>query len=406
MKVLFTSPILEQPAAGGPQLRIQTSIQALARVCELHVATSAEQAVDPKGPTRAFFEPLAKGFLLLPGAHHRLPSGRVLRRLHGMLRYWYDRKARRDADALVAYVDRHAIDVLWFGFGNVSHALMRRVHALRPKLRIVCDTDSVWSRYVLRELPYTRGRRKLQVWWAGRRKIAEERDWVRFCDVTTAVSEVDAEYYRSLAPEPSRIRLFSNVIDLASYPESVAPPAGFHAPCVYLAGSFSGPHSPMSVAARWMLEEIYPKVREKVPGVHFYLVGRNSDAEFGRFASEHVTVTGRLDSVLPYLLNANIALVPLQFESGTRFKILEAGACRVPLVSTTLGAEGIPVRDGEHILLADTPEAFADAIVRLLSDPETARKLAANCRSLVEKHYSVESLSEEALQILDALKHG
>ena len=405
MKVLFTSPILEQPAAGGPQLRIQTSIQALSRVCELHLATSAEQAVDPKGATRVFFEPLAKGFLLLPGAGYKLPSGRILRRLHGMIRTWYDRKAIRDAEALVAYVDRHAIDVLWCGYGNISHAMMRKVRALRPDLKIVCDTDSVWSRYVLRELPYIKGRRKLQVWMKGRRKIAEERDWVRFCNVTTAVSEVDAEYYRSLAPDPSRIRLFSNVIDLASYPKSAPAPAGFRKPCLYLAGSFGGPHSPMSVAARWMLEDIFPKVRERVPGVHFYVVGRNSDAEFGRFAGPDVTVTGRLDSVLPYLLNADVALVPLQFESGTRFKILEAGACRIPLVSTTLGAEGIPVKDGEHILLADTSEEFADAIVRLLNDPEYARKLAENCRKLVEKHYSVESLSGEALQILGTLNN-
>jgi glycosyltransferase involved in cell wall biosynthesis len=108
---------------------------------------------------------------------------------------------------------------------------------------------------------------------------------------------------------------------------------------------------------------------------------------------------------LPYLCNTDVALVPLKFESGTRFKILEAGACKVPLVSTTLGAEGIPVIDGEHILIADEPEDFAKAIVRLLDDKELARKLAVNCNDLVNKNFSVESLAAEAKKILGYLNH-
>jgi glycosyltransferase involved in cell wall biosynthesis len=93
-------------------------------------------------------------------------------------------------------------------------------------------------------------------------------------------------------------------------------------------------------------------------------------------------------------------LVPLHFESGTRFKILEAGACGIPLVSTTLGAEGIPVVDGRDILLADEPAKFASAILRLLDDKSLAARLAANCRQLVQQQFSVARLSENAREIL------
>jgi glycosyltransferase involved in cell wall biosynthesis len=93
----------------------------------------------------------------------------------------------------------------------------------------------------------------------------------------------------------------------------------------------------------------------------------------------------------------------LKFESGTRFKILEAGACKVPLVSTTLGAEGIPVVDGKHVLIADEPNSFADAIVRLLEDKSLANKLAKNCQDLVKEQYSVETLLLEAKSILEYL---
>jgi glycosyltransferase involved in cell wall biosynthesis len=121
--------------------------------------------------------------------------------------------------------------------------------------------------------------------------------------------------------------------------------------------------------------------------------------------SPNVTVTGRLESVLPYLCNTDVALVPLKFESGTRFKILEAGACKVPLVSTTLGAEGIPVVDGEHILIADDPMSFADAIIRLLENRSLANRLAVNCQDLVKEKYSVETLLLEAKRILGYLEH-
>jgi len=118
-----------------------------------------------------------------------------------------------------------------------------------------------------------------------------------------------------------------------------------------------------------------------------------------------ITVTGKLPSVLSYLSHVDVALVPLKFESGTRFKILEAGACKIPLVSTTLGAEGIPVIDGEHILIADEFETFANAIIKLLNNKEFANRLALNCHNLVNEHFSVDFLAGEAKRILEYLNH-
>ena len=271
----------------------------------------------------------------------------------------------------------------------------------------MCDTDSVWSRFILRELPYTSStHRRVAIERRGRKKEAEERAWVRLCDVTTAVSEIDAEYYRSISSEPERIRLFSNVIDLASYRDIPPPPAELKRPCMFLAGTFGHYNSPMDTAARWVLEEVLPLVQAQVPDVHFYIVGRGSDRMLGHAAGPSVTVTGKLPSVLPYLCHADVSLVPLKFESGTRFKILEAGACKIPLVSTTLGAEGIPVIDGEHILIADEPEDFANAIVRLLNEKDFANRLALNCHKLVNMHFCVESLTVEAKRILEYLDHA
>lgn len=406
MRILFTTPILEHPAAGGPQLRIENSIKALSAVCDLDILNRSTDTPDALKVTGDYFKPFCNEYCVLPAQHHT--NSRFLRYLYfpeKIINRLFDTRLRKHAKILLEHVDRRKIEVLWFGYGNISYPLIRLIKTKRPELKVVCDTDSIWSRFVLREAPYATGIRKFRILQSGRKKVAEERAWVNLCDVTTAVSEVDAEYYRSLAVDPGRIHVFSNVIDVQSYKSAPPPPPNFKKPSIYLAGSFGYYNSPMDTAARWMLKEIFPRVLQKYPDLHFYIVGRNSELGFGHFNGPNITVTGRLDSVLPYLCNADVALVPLMFESGTRFKILEAGACKIPLVSTKLGAEGIPVVDGGDILIADEPEKFADAITKILGDKNLADRLAQNCFRLVTERYSIEALAAEAKHILEYLDH-
>lgn len=406
MRVLYTSPVLEHPATGGPQLRVENSIKALSTKCELDVLSRSQAPLDVRARTAEFVRPYCREFLGAARLQGRTLGRRVQRRLRSVLRDPFGADAREDARQILDQVDRRGIGVIWFGYGNISFPLIRRIRALRPGLKLVCDTDSVWSRFVLRELPYASGLRKLGIYRAGKSKEREERAWVELCDVTTAVSEVDAEYYRELTPHKARVHLFPNVIDVDRYSVSPVKPAGFRSPSIYLAGTFGNPHGPMDTACRWMLEEVMPRLLRRIPDLHFYIVGNHSDRSFGHLNGPNITATGRLDSVLPYLCHSDVALVPLHFESGTRFKILEAGACSVPLVSTTLGAEGIPVVDGRDILIADQPEAFAGAILKLLEDKPFASRLAANCRTLVREEFGLERLARDADAILSYLQRA
>jgi glycosyltransferase involved in cell wall biosynthesis len=405
MKVLYTSPVMEHPAAGGPQLRVENSVKALSRVAELHLLSRDPGAGEIRERSADFFRRCGRSFALAPRLEHAEPSTRLARRIVRAGRRLLDSDAREDARAVLELVDRNGIEVVWCGYGNISFPMMRRIKALRPQLPVVCDTDSVWSRFVLRELPYAQGPRKRRIARAGRAKQREERAWVEMCDVTTAVSDVDAEYYRGIAGDPGRVHVFPNVIDVDTYRSPPPKPDGFRSPCIYLAGTFGYFHSPMDTAARWVLEKVLPILLRTRPDLHFYLVGNNSDKGFGHLNGRNFTATGRLESVLPYLCHADVALVPLQFESGTRFKILEAGACRTPLVSTTLGAEGLPVEDGRHLLIADEPEAFAKAINRLLDDRSLAAALARNCHRLVCERFAVQALMRDAERILGAIAH-
>ena len=406
MKVLFTTPVLEHPAAGGAQLRIENSIKALSTLCELHIVSRQPQHLIGGEAAENYFRKLSRSFTYSPSSSG-LSQNRYIRKAQTETRRLSQTSLRQDSDFLVSLVRRLSINVLWFGFGNISFPLIKKIKAVLPELKVVCDTDSVWSRFILRELPYQKSiLRKAVILQRGRRSEKEEREWVNLCEVTTAVSPVDAEYYRSFALDPKKVMLFSNGIDLDNYKTCSPMPANFKKPCIYLAGVFGRYHSPMDMAARWVLNEVFPLVQAAVPNVHFYIAGRESDRMLGHWQDTSITVTGKLPSVLPYLSNADVAIVPLKFESGTRFKILEAGACKIPLVSTTLGAEGIPVIDGEHILIADEPEDFANAIVRLLNEKDFANKLALNCHKLVHECYSIKSLTVEAKRILDYLDHA
>lgn len=397
MRVLFTTPILERPAAGGPQLRIENSIKALSSVCELDLYYRAPRSHNLTLDDLAYYKSLCAEVTVTEFSG--LSRNRYVRKLQKALAL----DLAREAGIIIGQVDRFNIGTVWFGYGNISFPLIRHIARKRPDLRLVCDTDSVWSRFILRELPLANGLRRQSIRLSGLAKQKEERAWVDLCDVTTAVSEVDADYYRSIARQPERVQVFSNVIDLATYRMAPPPPAAMRRPAIYLAGTFGHLHSPMDMAAQWVLDEVLPILRDSIPNLHFYIVGKNSDKQFGHLSDPHITVTGTLPSVLPYLCNVDVALVPLHFESGTRFKILEAGACGIPIVSTTLGAEGLPVIDGQHVLIADSAGAFASAIIRLLNDRALALRLAANCRELVEQHFSIDSLAQQAQAIFQRL---
>jgi glycosyltransferase involved in cell wall biosynthesis len=292
-------------------------------------------------------------------------------------------------------------DLIWLSFSSISYPLLHYIKA-HSRFPVVADTDSVWSRFVLRGAPYASTaavRAKIEA--EGHAKEAEERAGVWAADLTTAVSEVDAEYYRGFARSPRRVQVFANVIDLEAYRTPPPPAPDLTHPNLFLGGTF-WPGSPMEEAARWVMAEVLPLVLQRRPEVQLNIVGKGADHVLCDVQHPAVTVHGLVPSVLPYLSHAQAALVPLHFESGTRFKILEAGACGVPVVSTTLGAEGLPVGE-DHALIADEPAAFADAILRLLNDQATAGRLAANLRALVARDYGLATLVAQGRVILNEL---
>jgi glycosyltransferase involved in cell wall biosynthesis len=129
------------------------------------------------------------------------------------------------------------------------------------------------------------------------------------------------------------------------------------------------------------------------------IVGAQPPEQIRSLASDNVVVTGTVDDVRPYYHSALVSVVPLRVGGGTRLKVLEAMAAGTPIVSTTLGAEGLAITHGKDILIADTPEAMADAVVTMQADSPQRRELVANARRLVQAKYDWNVVGEILLRL-------
>ncbi|CDM66246.1 glycosyltransferase [Pyrinomonas methylaliphatogenes] len=160
---------------------------------------------------------------------------------------------------------------------------------------------------------------------------------------------------------------------------------------------------PNEDAIKYFTENIMPLIKRIVPDVTLTVVGRNPYPSLIELSQRDpsVIVTGRVDDVRPYMERAAVYVVPIRIGGGTRLKIYEAMAMEMPIVSTTVGAEGLPVRDGLHLLLADDPESFAAATVRLLFDREFARELGRRGAMLVREQFGWANVARKFAELCE-----
>ena len=152
---------------------------------------------------------------------------------------------------------------------------------------------------------------------------------------------------------------------------------------------------PNEDGVRFFVEQVLPQIRREVPDVRFWAVGRNPSPALQRFAAEHegIELTGTVDDVRPYIERAAVYVVPLRVGGGTRMKIFEAMAMNKAVVSTTIGAEGLPVIDGENIVLADDPGQFAGKVVSLLRDRDLRRRLGECGNRMVRENFTWDAVA-------------
>lgn len=155
----------------------------------------------------------------------------------------------------------------------------------------------------------------------------------------------------------------------------------------------------------WFYNKVYPLIKENMPQVKLYIVGRSPAKEILRLsADESVVVTGYVKDLRPYFSHAWVVVAPLSDNFGVKVRVLQAMAMGKPVVSTSMVTSGIDVSAGEHIILADDPRDFAERVIELLNNEELRNRIGANARKLMEEEHSWERLTDELNVVLEKAK--
>lgn len=261
-------------------------------------------------------------------------------------------------------------------------------HDPTPKVLFTHNVEAViWRRhYEVASNPIW----KAISWWEWRKMEATERRYLHLADRVLTVSETD---YHAFAPflNPRQLTVIPTGVDVDYFhpmPVDEVPES------LVFTGSMDW--LPNEDAVSYFIEAIFPLIKQQYPRVSLEVVGRRPSQKLQALAATEpsVRLTGWVEDIRPFVARGSVCIVPLRIGGGTRLKIFEAMAMGKAVVSTSVGAEGLPVRTGENILLADTPRDFAESVILLLRNSDRRQRLGMAARTLVQENFSWPKVAE------------
>jgi glycosyltransferase involved in cell wall biosynthesis len=387
------------PAHGGGLVRLAQVVEAIASISDLDLFVVHQ-------PESKVYVPPSISPVRWQGAPFPRASGALRWRLE-----WATRRgipievvmARADHRLRTALRDwvRPPYDVVWFSTSRSYEWTGRPV--LGPSIVDLDNLEDVKAQsraeLLAAELESAGPSRSIATRLAMYQTRLNSKDWRRFqrsvaarVDRVVIASELDA----------ARSGLHNVAVVPNTYPRPGRPaghPTAHSRPVVLFQGRLGYP--PNIDAAEWLATAIAPRIRAAVPTSEVRLVGRPAESLMRLQRPGALTVVGQVPSMEQELARASVVVVPLRWGSGTRVKILESFAHRVPVVSTTLGAEGLDVEDGVHLLIADDPEEFAAATVRLLGDPQLRLRVTEAAEALYLDRYDTPVADDAVRRLVD-----
>ncbi len=399
MKILTITDTLPYPTVSGDRIRTYNLLRRIAEQEEVWLAALLENPADAAGVphlesfcrgVEVAYVPRRSPVMHVPGLLRYALQGRPLE-----LKFRHSPELVRKLQNLVATVKPDIVEIIHSEMALYLDALptqAQRRHVLTLQNIAFQQYDRI----------FRTDRRigvKARAWLHSRMMRAWEPRYAARFDRCIAVSEVDRDLLLEVNPAV-QVRVVSNGVDVARYqplPAPVEALSGAALPSLLFIGKMSYP--PCADAVLFFCEEVLPLIRRALGEVEMWIVGREPPPEVSRLDSGGVHVTGWVDEVEPYYRQSTVCVVPLRAGGGTRLKVLEAMALGRPVVSTRIGCEGLDVVDGQHLLMADDADAFAEQTIRLLTDRALYERVTAAARSLVMHSYDWDAIADRQLEV-------
>lgn len=379
MKVLLLTQVLPFPPDSGPKVKTWTLIKWLAR---RHDVTLASFVRDETAGELDALRPYCRAVHVVPMRRGALRDAAFL---FASLAAGESFLMRRDQRAAMHALVRRLTRQTQFDIVHADQLNMAQYAARVPGARTVLDAhNALWVLYRRLADQTPPGPRKWLLAREWRRLRAYEGRAGRAADAVLAVSAEDRDALAEAIGPGREITVLPIAVDLDEIQPLRRRPGADR--IVHLGTMYWPPNVD---AVRWFAERVYPRLRAARPDVGFDIIGARPPREIRALAAPDrgIRVAGYVADPTAHLERAAAVVVPVQAGSGMRVKILTALAQALPVVSTTLGCEGIAVESGVHLLIADDPSDFAAATLRLLNDQAAAHQLGANGRRLMEARY-------------------
>jgi sugar transferase (PEP-CTERM/EpsH1 system associated) len=393
MRILFITDAVPYPIISGAPLRTYNLLRHLARQHQVYLAAFVKTPEQKEGVAhlQEFCQVVETVEMPADHALGRPVDGLryLIKGIPPDLRFNYSGELAAQIRRLASTVD--------FDIVQIDHTHMGLyLESLPPEMRkravwMVHDID--FSRYARLARVETKLVRKFRLWLHSRMlRNWEPRFAERFKRCVT-VSHEDRELL--LAENPRlQVEVAPNGVDTIFF-EPLPQPS--RAPALIFVGNMDA--ISCVDAMIYFCRQIFPLIRCVLPNVEMWIVGIDPRPEVKALAGDGIHVTGRVDDVRPYYDRSTVCVVPLRAGGGTRLKILEAMALGRPVVSTTIGCEGLEVITGMHLLIADSSEQFAEKTLRLLQDKCLQQSLTRHARQLVTDRYNWEVIATKLMRV-------
>jgi polysaccharide biosynthesis protein PslH len=391
MKILFYSIDFCYPMLGGANVRTFHFLKELGQKHEVYLISLSERGVSPDDISRLkpycreiniILNPVARGTNFLKSLFTGIP--------YKIMHY-----VSKEAESLIkTTVEKHGIELFLTDYVIICTPAVRSLKIRKCLLDMNLEYILL-KRYC--EFGDLRNRIYGLTQWKSLRDY--QMDTYRMFDMNVFVSEHDRK--QVLEADPG---IRTDVIEGGIDTEHFASRRQEHprSPSLIFVGTLW--YYPNVQGLTWFFRDVFPLVKKRVPGISLSLVGNRPSASVRSMAALNgAELVGPVPDVRPYMDKAGIFIVPLQIVSGVRYKILEAMSMSIPVVSTSLGSEGLDVSHRENIMIGDSPEEFTRCIQELCADPELWKKISKGGRTLVESRYRADMNSRKLHVILERI---